>query len=753
MRKLAVSAAAFSTAVILSAYFFVPVLWPVIAGVAFACSFACFLIRKGICRKLWIYFLMLSLGFSFFIVYRYTAARISEGYIKQEAYSAVVSDYPETDGNYSKVNVLLTGNRFRCRAVLYDYYRNTDTLKPGDRITFEADFRSAFDSESSSFDSNLAKSISLSGRLGSVVSVVKHGNPVFYPAKHLNHKILELIPDVFPDDTSPFLQALIIGRRDDLYTDNAVYPALLRSGFMHTVAISGMHISFIAGFCLLVFGNNNKSSVLTLVIIWLFVFMSGNSPSSARAAIMQTVMLFAPFVRRENDPLTSLSFALSLLLLINPFSAKSTGLQLSFAAALGIILLSGRINKVLLSALKNELLQRIIRYPAGIVSSSIGVMAFTIPLSAAHFGYISILSVVTNVLALWAIPICFCGAYICLLVYLLVPNLAVFLGQILSFLCRYIFSVCSFVSSLPHAVIPYEGLITIILFTLIYAVFLAFFLSDHSPLSKILLPISFSLILVVSYFAYFWFSEDLFKASVSIMDVGQGECVTVISDNRAVVIDCGTSDYSVNPGVECADYFYIRGQKNVDALFLTHLHSDHVSGVCHLMELIDVSNVFIPVNIDLSNEFFADIRRTASRTGTKVILVDRDSSIRLGEIDVGLYLSDDSSDANESCMAVKVSANEKSFLITGDGTYINELQLAEKNGIGHVDVLVAGHHGSNGSSCGYFLDVTDPEYSVISVGKANRYGHPSSFVLERMKEKGIYILRTDLCGRVTFLFD
>lgn len=753
MRKLAFSAAAFSTAVIVSAYFFVPVLWPLIAGAVFACSLVCFLIRKSICRYLRVFFLMLSLGLFFFCIYRFAAAGVSERYSKQETFTAVVSDYPETGDDYAKVNVVLTGKGSRCRAVLYDYYHNTGTLIPGDRIRFGADFRSMFDSDSPSSDANLSKGIYLSGRLASEITIEKHGYSVLYTAKHLSHKIQEMIPDVFPDDTAPFLKALIIGRRDDLYTDNAIYPALLRSGFMHTVAISGMHISFIAGFCLLVFGNDKKGSVITLIIIWLFVFMSGNTPSSARAGIMQTVMLFAPFVRRENDPLTSLSFALSLLLLLNPFSAKNTGLQLSFAAVLGIILFSGRINKALLSAVKNEKHLLIFRYPAGIISSSIGVMAFTIPLSAAHFGYVSVLSVVTNVLALWAVPICFCGAYICLLVNLLIRSLAVFLGQILSILCRYIFSVCSFISGLPHAVIPYEGIITLLLFALIYVLFFVFFFSDHSPLKKMILPLSFSIILIVLYFVYFKLSGELYKATVSVMDVGQGECVTVFSDNRAVVVDCGTSDFYVDPGVECADYLYVRGQKNVDALFLTHLHSDHVSGVCHLMELIDVRNVFIPVNVDLSDKVFSDIRRTASRTGSKIILVDRDSSIRLGEIEVCLFLSDDYSAENESCMSVKVSTYDTSFLITGDGTYVNELQLSEKDGLGPVDVLVVGHHGSNGSSCSYFLEVTDPDYSVISVGKGNRYGHPSSYALERMKEKGIDIFRTDLCGRVTFLID
>ena len=88
------------------------------------------------------------------------------------------------------------------------------------------------------------------------------------------------------------------------------------------------------------------------------------------------------------------------------------------------------------------------------------------------------------------------------------------------------------------------------------------------------------------------------------MNVGQGECVTAVSGNRVIVVDCGTSDYFMEPGMDCADFLYARGQNNVDALILTHLHSDHVNGVCELMELTDVSNIFIPVNTDDSDGFY-----------------------------------------------------------------------------------------------------------------------------------------------------
>ncbi len=753
MRKLAVGSGAFSAGIFISYYLYDPVLWPVISGMLLICFLLCISVRKNIGMTLRLFLLMCTLGLTYFSVYHAVAEKTAEAYISSESCTAVVSDFPEEYDNYTRVKVSLYGSGGRCSALIYDYYKNTGGLTPGDRIMFSANFRSMISSDSAVSDSNISKGIMLTGRLTSDVAVLGKGTHALHISKYLSHTIYDKIPEVFPDDTVPFLRALLLGRKTDLYSDNSVYPAFLRSGFMHTVAISGMHISFIAGFCIAVFGNNRRGSVISLILIWLFVFMSGNTPSAARAGIMQTVLLMAPFFRRENDTVTSLALALSVLLVINPFAAGSISLQLSFGAVLGIVIFSSRINEALHSALQSETIKRVLRYPIGIISASIGVMAFTVPLSALHFGYVSFLSFITNVFALWAVPVCFCGAYLCLILYMMMPVTAQLIAGILAYLCRYIFYVCSAVSGIPYAVIPYEGRITLLLFALIYVLFIIFGFSSFSALKKLLIPAGFSVILVLSYFLFFRVSADSAKATFTVIDAGQGECVAAFSGNRAVVIDCGTSDYFRDPVVDCADYLYSRGQKNIDALMLTHLHSDHVNGVCRLMELIDVSNVFIPVNAEDTDEYFLLIKKTAERTGSRIILVDADSALNIGDIEAELYPSYILTDTNESCMAIKLSAFDRSFLVTGDGTYINEMILSKKDSIGDIDVLVAGHHGADGSSCTYFLQRTDPEYSVISVGKNNSYGHPSVYAIERMLSEGIAVFRTDLCGRVSFIIN
>jgi competence protein ComEC len=115
---------------------------------------------------------------------------------------------------------------------------------------------------------------------------------------------------------------------------------------------------------------------------------------------MQTMLLIAPLVGRENDPLTSLSAALAFLLLLNPFSAGNISLQLSFSAMLGIVLFADRIVETLMMLIGEGKLAQGMKYPIGLIGMSLSVMVFSLPVTAIHFGYVSAVSPLTNLLCL-----------------------------------------------------------------------------------------------------------------------------------------------------------------------------------------------------------------------------------------------------------------------------------------------------------------------------------------------------------------
>ena len=753
MRKLAIVCLSLSAGILLSYYSVDSGILPVLSGICVLCFIILFFsVQDNKARPLLIALLAFSLGLSCFSLYRNRVERIS-GRIPAETFEhrAMVIAYPEQLTETSRTAVLILDPDAHYKAWLYDRYANTDGLRPGNVIRFSASFSPVHDRTSRAYESNLAKGFLATGSLKSEVLLEKKGPAFLFLSKELNRTVCETIPKVFSGNTSVFLKALLLGEKTDLYADDAIYSALLRSGFMHTVAVSGMHVSFVAGFCLLLFGSRRRGALLSIAIIWLFVFTTGNTPSALRAGIMQTVLLMAPVFRRENDPITSLSFALAILLLINPGSAGSISLQLSFGAALGIILFSGKIHELLLSGIHSQRIRRILQYPAAVLASSLGVSAVTIPLCGLHFGYFSILSILTNLAAIWLIPICFCGAFICVILFWIIPAPAILIGKGISILCRYVLLVCSAVAKIPYAVIPFDNPYILILFVLIYALFILYAFSAFSGARKILFPLGLSALLLVLYFGWFRIGTASICAQVAILDVGQGECVTAIAGNRSLVVDCGSSDYTVHAGERCAEFLFLHGQEDLDTLVLTHLHSDHVNGVCSLLRILPVKNLFIPINADPNSEEYRKILQASEESGTHIYLVDSDACLTSGEMTVLLYPSFVYTEENESCMSVFLQVNGRSFLITGDSPGSNEILLLEKPEIGKTDVLVAGHHGASGSTTPLFLQRIMPDHTVISVGRDNSYGHPSIYTLQRLQAADSIIYRTDRNGSVTFI--
>ena len=103
---------------------------------------------------------------------------------------------------------------------------------------------------------------------------------------------------------------------------------------------------------------------------------------------------------------------------------------------------------------------------------------------------------------------------------------------------------------------------------------------------------------------------------------------------------------------------------------------------------------------------------------------------------------------NDNSSVIYVEFNNHKFLFMGDAGVEVEEDLIEKYNLKNIDVLKVGHHGSKTSSGKKFINEIEPKYSIISVGKNNRYGHPNDSVLENLEASKIY--RTDIDGSIMF---
>ena len=103
---------------------------------------------------------------------------------------------------------------------------------------------------------------------------------------------------------------------------------------------------------------------------------------------------------------------------------------------------------------------------------------------------------------------------------------------------------------------------------------------------------------------------------------------------------------------------------------------------------------------------------------------------------------------NDNSNVIYIELNGYKFMFMGDASITTEKEIMGKYNISDIDVLKVGHHGSKTSSTKNFINVIEPKYSIISVGKYNKYGHPNKEVLDNLKNSKIY--RTDQNGSIMF---
>ncbi len=743
MRKLATAAISFSAAVFSANYIVSVEYIPFIATILTAVGIGVLLLRRRGLKRIAIVLISSALGFAcFFVHYQNTVVKAAEYDGQIHKIEAELLTYPERYDHYSRLEVRIKSAYLpNFKAYLYDNDLQLVDVRPGDTVTLNAKLTAADTIYGEEYSGYHSKGIYFKISPQGNIEHKAGGFNIFFIPQHISHWLSSRIEDIFPDDTEVFMRSLMLGDKSDFYGDEALYVSMSRAGLMHIVAVSGMHISFLVAMLYQIFGRGKSGALLCILLVWLFALATGFGPSVVRASFMCTTMLLAPVLKRENDNVTSLATVLAALLFANPFAASSMALQLSFAAMAGIVLLGGEIYSTISKKCGALMKHGVFRNVLYIASSSMSVMAFTIPLTAVHFGTVPLLSPLSNLLSMWAVSACFCGGWIsCAL------SAIPFLGELSAWLCswiaRYIFLVAELISSVPFAVLYAETKGTWLWILLGYTVFFILLLIKLRMVLSFLLSALVSALLVAVLLNY---SSRCYEGetSVTFLDVGQGQCVIVLTDEVTGVIDCGNT-YSIDDaGTIAASRLYSRGRAELDFLLLSHLHEDHADGAVMLMESMKVHTLIMPADYDDSDKLYADIIACAERNDTEVLQIDSDRNLAYGDVELEIYVSGQADEENERCLIAKMKISKTEFLFLADSTYRMQQELAAKEDLSNVDILLVSHHGSK-YSCSYeLLDEIQGKNAVISVGH-NYYGHPAEETLEALKTYGYNIYRTDI---------
>lgn len=750
MRKLAVASGAFAVGIFLGQYV-IPSRW--------LFPLALMLVLPGIglilFRRRWLLTVIISLcalatGFYTYGMHQMLTLDLAHELDGQEMHCrGQVLAAPVFGGSLTRAEVSLRfGDRTTLNCILFVSDDSLKEAKPGDGIEGRFSLRAADVRNGERYDTNLARGIYLTANpCNSLIITAGERFSLRGFASRLNAKICDRLQMVFPEDTYPFFQALMLGEKSKLYENDAMYLCMSRAGLMHMVAVSGMHIAFLVGMLRQLLGNTRRASLFSILLIWCFVLLTGSTPSAVRAGLMQTIALLAPVFGREDDPPTSLLFALALILLHNPYAAGSVSLQLSFASLAGITLFSDRIRSAVLTAIPKSLPWKVRNYLSSNVSNSVGVLVFTTPLIGLHFGYISILSPLTNILTLWAVPLCFGFGYLSCLLSLAFLPAARLMAFLLSWLARYIVWIAKFFSAPGFSCLFLCLKWNWLWLLFVYVLFLSAALMFKPGWMRWFIP---TCLTVCSLFVLLTATRLYYGNApgyMTVVDVGQGQSLVAFSGEETVVVDCGNINSQDDAGDQMGSYLCSRGRDNIDLLMLTHLHADHADGVVRLMAYLPVKEIVIGSDMEDPNDLMPQIREAARQYGTKITILREDRRENLGAISLDMFVPGNFGEINERCLTAKIGIDDYDMIVTGDINMEAEREIAVWHDLRNIELLIVGHHGSKYASSPELLQRIGANTAIISCGY-NTFGHPTPETLERLEYYGYTVYRTDRDGTV-----
>lgn len=688
-------------------------------------------------------FLGFGLGLIWFILYQnyyLLPAMANDGVTLETELIATDYSYETTYGVAVDGRIELEGKPYQIRA----YINDTDAIEPGNVIrgSFRLRYTAPGGMEDATYHSG--KGILLLGYQRGEVEVIQAiaGEVDFY-ASELAYEIKSILRKAFPEDVFPFTQALLLGDNSELSYETDT--AFKISGIRHIIAVSGLHVTILYSLISAVtLKKRFLSALLGFPTLFVFAAVAGFTPSVTRACIMVALMMLAQVFNREYDSPTALSFASLMMLVVNPLVITAVGFQLTVGCVAGILLFHESIGGYLKEKLGNlkgkSLTARLKRWFVSSVSVTLSAMSLTTPLSAYYFGAVSIVGVVTNLLALWAVTWIFIGIVVVCVISLLSVQVASLLAWIVAWPIRFVLWLSAALASFPLAAVYTASPYIVAWLIFVYLLLAVFLVMEKKRPAVLLCCGALGLFLAVGA-AY---AEPLLDdVRMTVIDVGQGQSILLQSDGKSYLIDCG-GDSDTMAADTVAETLLSQGVTRLDGIILTHADRDHAGGVTNLLSRVQTDLLLIPATTDpeIANTIVFSV-------DGEVVRVEEDIQITFGNTEMTVFGPLFLEDSNENSLCVLFDTESCDILVTGDRGELGEMMLLREHALPEVDVLIAGHHGSKYSTTEMLLEAVKPEVVIISAGEDNPYGHPARETLERLARFGCQVYRTDELGTIT----
>jgi competence protein ComEC len=615
-----------------------------------------------------------------------------------------------------------------------------------------------------------------------------------------------------PDDAA-MLAAMIAG--DRTYLTEHLRVGFERTGSFHMLVVSGFHLAVVAGGIFWLARRLRlprvPATLLTILASFAYALFTGFATPVQRSLWMVTLYLLSRLLYRERNPINTIGFAALCLLAVSPRSLFDSSLQMTLLAVIAIAgiaapLLQSTIQpylaatrdlrliaidpklapalaqfRVILRMFARRLakalnpflawrafpftIRFLLRLVELLVVSCVIELVMALPM-AVYFHRITLYALPVNLLILPLLFVLIPAALLTLFALAVWPPVALIPAALTAFTFHLGFGLVRFFGSFSLG----DFRIPAPLFwqaALSCALLAASIVLAHLGLKRRWPRRAAWAALLASGFAAVAprpIDHPRGALLVEAIDVGQGDSLLLITpDGKTLLIDGGgfgggprqaPQDFDIGEEV-VSPALWARGIRHLDAVALTHAHSDHMGGMPAILRNFHPAELWVGNNPPIPAYEALLAEASALHVRLRTLRAADDFSFGRTEVHVLAPFPDYQpgvDPSNNDSLVLHVAFGATSVLLEGDAEAPIEDAMLSESGLAST-LLKVGHHGSITSTRPEFLARVTPQWAVISCGLHNRYGHPRQEVLEELQSARVRTFRTDINGIACFVLD